>query len=104
MAGKKGIKHFSNAIIAEVIQMKMEGKTNKEISDYYDFKDKRVIKNLINRYNRKQRQSQSGVLPRKKGRPRKSSQSNEATKDERIRQLEMENDLLRSFLFEAGRR
>lgn len=39
MAGKKGMKHFGDDIIEEVLQMKNEGKTNREISKYYGFKD-----------------------------------------------------------------
>lgn len=104
MAGKKGMKHFGEAIIEEVLEMRNQGKTNKEISEHFGFKDKYVIKKLIMRYNKKQRQMQVGVLPRKKGRPGKNELNTVADKDRLIKQLQMENELLRSFLSEVGRR
>lgn len=104
MAGKKGMKHFGDAIIEEVLQMKSEGKTNREISEHFGFKDKYVIKRLIKRYNAKQRKVKMGIPLRKKGRPRKSKLQSPADKDQLIKQLTMENELLRSFLLEAGRR
>lgn len=101
---KKGTKHFGAAILEEVLQMKREGKTHAEISLYFGFPNKFVIKKLVERYNRKQRKVESGVLPRKKGRPRKTSPDTLVEKDQVIKQLTMENELLRSFLSEVGRR
>lgn len=104
MAGKKGMKHFGADIINEVLQMKNQGKSNREISEYFGFRDKYVIKRLIYRYNRKQRQIEVGILPRKRGRPRKNEIQTSQDKDRLIKHLQMENELLRSFLSEAGRR
>lgn len=104
MAGRKGIRNFGADIIEEVLQMKSKGKTNKEISLHLGFKDKSVIKQLIKRHNRKQRQKEEGVVPRKIGRPRKSEPRTLDDKDKLLKQLQMENELLRSFLSEAGRR
>lgn len=100
----KGQKHFGAAIIDQVLEMKHQGKTHREISEHFGFEDKGVIDRLITRYNSKQRQFEAGIAPRKKGRPRKSEINTEAAKDELIKQLQMENDLLRSFLSETGRR
>ena len=97
MAGRK---HFGDQIIDEVLRMKKEGVTNREISEIYGFKDKYVIKQLIARYNRKQRLIQAGVMPKKVGRPRKSELSSEAYKDNEIARLRRENDLLRSFHYQ----
>jgi len=47
----KGRKHY--AIIEEILQMVSEGKTQREISEYYGFKDKMVVRELIKRHNRK---------------------------------------------------
>lgn len=100
----KGRKHFGDAIIDEVLKMKNEGKSNSEICERFGLSSKRVIVQLINRYHRKQRLMMSGVLPRKIGRPRKSELATAQYQDNIIKQLKMENELLRSFLSEAGRR
>lgn len=101
----KGQKHFGDVILNEVLVMKEQGKTNREISEYFGFKDKFVIKQLIARYHRKQKKLQAGIVLRPKGRPRKGMELTiEQEKDNQIRQLKMENELLRSFLQIAGRR
>lgn len=99
MAGKKGATHFGKGIIDDVLRMKAEGKTNKEISVHFGFSNKRTIKDLITRYNRKQQQSGENHP----GRVSKQPQA-EVSKDKLITQLQMENELLRSFLYEIGRR
>lgn len=104
VSGQKGIKHFGEQIISDVLRMKAQGKTNREISEYYGFKDKYVIKQLIKRYNRKQKMIQAGIVPRRKGRPPKGYVVTEAEKDNEIKRLKMENELLRSFLQIAGRK
>lgn len=105
MSGIKDMKHFGDAILGEVLSMKQEGKTNREISEYFGFKDKYVIKQLIARYHRKQKRIEEGILIRPKGRPRKGTElTDDKKKDNQIKQLKMENELLRSFLQIAGRR
>ncbi|WP_371376313.1 hypothetical protein [Sporomusa aerivorans] len=104
MSGKKGTKHFGEAIIKDVLQMKSEGKTNREISEYYKFKDKYVIKQLIARNNRKEKMIQVGIVPRRKGRPPKGYIATADEKDNEIKRLKMENELLRSFLQIVGRK
>lgn len=104
MSGKKGTKHFGETIIKDVLQMKSEGKTNREISEYYELKDKYVIKQLLVRYNRKQKLLQAGIVPRRKGRPPKSYTATTDEKDNEIKRLRMENELLRSFLQIVGRK
>ena len=71
MSGKKGMKHFGEHIIDDVLRMKAEGRTNREISEYYQFENKYVIKGLIKRFNRKQKMLLDGIVPRRKGRPPK---------------------------------
>lgn len=98
-------KQFGEVIIDEVLKMKEQGKTNREISELYGFKDKYVIKQLIARYKRRQRKIEAGILIRPKGRPRKGTElTDEQNKDNQIKQLKMENELLRSFLQVVGRR
>lgn len=101
----KGQKQFGDAILNEVLMMKEQGKTNRQISEYFGFKDKFVIKQLIARYHRKQKKLEAGIVIRPKGRPRKDAElTTEQAKDNQIKQLKMENDLLRSFLQIAGGR
>lgn len=106
MSGKKGIKHFGEHIIDDVLRMKAAGKTNREISEFYEFENKYVIKGLIKRFNRKQKMLLAGIVPRRKGRPPKCYvvTDDEKDKDNEIKRLKMENELLRSFLQIAGRK
>ena len=100
----KGQKQFGEVILSHVLKMKAEGKSNREISEFYELKDKYVIKQLIARYHRKQKKIEAGIVILPKGRPRKGSELNaEQKKDNEIKQLKMENELLRSFLQVVGR-
>ena len=92
----------------EILELKGKGFTNREIGDKLGFTQKQ-IHNFIIRYNEKQRKLAAGIAIRKKGRPTKETVVTEedkladlryklARKDARIKQLEMENELLRDFL------
>lgn len=99
----------------EILRMKSEGKTRKEIGDALGFSPEQ-IHNFIQRYNRKQEKLAAGMVIHRKGRPPKGghevteeSKSAElryilARKEARIRQLEMENELMRDFLSLTGRK
>lgn len=104
MGTNKGRKHFGEVIIEEVLRFKAEGRTHREISEFYGFEGKHVIKELLKRHRRKQKMLEVGIVPRKKGRPKKINLLDEKGKDEELKRLKMENDLLRSFLSERGRR
>lgn len=80
-----------------ILQMRNEGRTRQEIADALGF-EKVQIKNWINRYNRRNTE-----LPRKKGRPRKKPISESHAMSLRIRELEREVELYRSFLQTVGR-
>lgn len=86
--------------------MAAEGKTQREIAEYYGFKDKYVVKQLLTRERRKERKLEAGILPRPKGRPRKDSAPREIVAEQayKIQRLQMENKLLRDFLQSAGRK
>ena len=92
------------ALEAEIMAMKEEGKTNREIAEHYGFKDKYVVKQFVSRYNRQQRRIEVGIVPRRRGRPPKGYEPTEQEKDNEIKRLKMENELLRDFLRHAGRR
>lgn len=86
--------------------MLAEGKTQREVAEYYGFKDKQVVKKLLKRERAKQRKLEAGVLPRPKGRPRKDAASRDIMPEQayEIHRLQMENKLLRDFLQFTGRK
>ena len=92
----------------EIMQLWEQGKTLREISEQLGFSYKQV-REFKTRYNRKQKKIALGIAIKKKGRPAKNSIVTEedkladlryklARKDARIKQLEMENELMRDFL------
>lgn len=92
----------------EIIEMRAQGKTGREIQEKFGL-SKKQYKNFITRYNRRQDKIAAGIVIKKKGRPAKDSVVREkdkladlryklARKDARIKQLEMENELMRDFL------
>ena len=99
----------------EIFELKRKGVTNREIAEKFGFKDKYVVKQLVARYNRNQRKTEAGIALNRKGRPPKDYTVTEQDKvadlrykinrkNSRIKQLEMENELLRNFLKETGRK
>ena len=87
----------------EIFQMKAKGKSNREIREYYGL-SKKQLGNLITRHNRGEKRLQAGIFPRRRGRPPKGYQPTEQEKDNEIKLLKMENELLRDFLRIAGRK
>ena len=92
----------------EILELKNNGYTKKEIGEKFGF-TKEQIHNFISRHNAKQRKLEAGIALYKKGRPAKDRVVTEemkagelryiiARKDARIKQLEMENELMRDFL------
>ena len=75
-----------------ILQMKAKGCTRREIAEKTGITPDQVHQFLC-RYNRKQRNMKAGILPKKKGRPSKSS-----SMEAEIARLRMENELLRDFL------
>ena len=92
----------------EIIRLWEEGKTLRQIGEVLGFTHKQM-KDFKTRYNQKQRKIAAGISIKKKGRPAKDSVVSEedkladlryklARKDAKIKQLEMENELMRDFL------
>ena len=92
----------------EILEMKSQGKTLREIGNQLGFSYEQVH-NFISRHNEKQRKIAAGIAIKKKGRSAKDSVVTEedkladlryklARKDAKIKQLEMENELMRDFL------
>lgn len=92
------------AVEQEVLLMLESGKTQREVAEHFGFKDKYVVKFFVLRHRRNQRLCEAGIVPRKRGRPPKGYVPGESEKDNEIKLLRMENQLLRSFLQLAGRR
>lgn len=98
----------------EILEMRAQGKSKREICEIFGFEMKQLT-NFITRYNRREEKIEAGVAMRAKGRPPKNYEITEkrkinelkyiiARKDSRIKQLEMENELMRDFLSRAERK
>ena len=98
----------------EIIRLYEEGTTLREIGEKFGFSYKQM-RNFKTQYNEKQRKIAAGIAIRKKGRPSKDTVVTEedkladlryklARKEARIKQLEMENELMRDFLSLTGRK
>lgn len=91
-----------------------KGNTHREIGESLGF-SKEQVKGFVKRLHAKERKVDAGKVPKKKGRPAnedKYTQTNKvselkymlARKDAKIKQLEMENELIRDFLSLTGRK
>ncbi|WP_317855171.1 helix-turn-helix domain-containing protein [Chakrabartyella piscis] len=100
----RNISHYEK----EILELKANGSTRREIGEIFGFTQEQVH-NFISRYNKKQRKIDAGIAIHKKGRPSKDCAISEgdkvaalkyalARKDAKIKQLEMENKLMRDFL------
>lgn len=94
------------ALLPEIKAMLAEGKTQREVAEYYGFQDKQVVKGLLKRERRKERRLEAGILPRPKGHPRKDTAPRDIVAEQayEIQRLRMENQLLRDFLYFTGRK
>ena len=103
----------------ELLELKAKGLTVREIGEQYGLTYEQTH-DFFKRYNRKQRKIAAGIPIKQKGRPRKDGfevppsiqqlsklaqlQYELASKDRRIKSLEMENELMRDFLSLTGRK
>ena len=99
-------KYTKIALLENEIQaMHAAGKTRREIAESLGL-EKKQIENWVNRHNRKERRLNAGILPKRKGRPRKNliSENIVEVQAAEIKRLKMENELLRDFLQSVGRK
>lgn len=90
-------------IEAEIVEMRKAGKTRQEIADHFGL-SKKQIASWVTRYNKAQAKLAKGIMPRRKGRPRKDGQPPHESEAAELKRLRMENQLLRDFLrFTEGR-
>ena len=96
----------SQALLPEIKAMLAEGKTQRDVAEHYGFRDKQVVKRLLERERRKERKLAAGIIPRPKGRPRKDTAPRNIVAEQayEIHRLQMENKLLRDFLRSTGRK
>lgn len=101
MAGKKGMKHYTTAIKREAIRLRQEeGMTNRQIMERLGITSERRVRLWCEKY---RNEGQMGIEPKAKGRTRIARTEQEQIAYE-LEHLKMENELLRNFLYEAGRR
>ena len=93
-------------LLSEIKAMLAEGKTQRAVAEYYGFRDKQVVKRLLEREHQKGRKLEARIRPRPKGRPRKDAAPRDIVAEQayEIQRLRMENKLLRDFLQFRGRR
>ena len=103
MSGKKGMKHYPSSIKEQAVRMHLEEhKTTTEIMETLGINDKWRIWKWCERY----RTYGMFEVPssKAKGRPRQDVRTAQEQLNYEIKQLKMENDRLRNFLYEAARR
>jgi len=99
-----GKKYTKVEHLASVVEFRHnQGETYREIATSMGL-SREQVRELMKRERRKQRKIEAGYIPQPKGRPRKSGQSEEERKNNEIVLLRMQVELLRNFLYEAGRR
>ena len=94
-------KQYWKEILPKVLELEEQGYTHKKVAEELGYTRKQ-IKGLMKRYHKNQRKLPD--VPAKRGRPRTRPMTAQEELATRIKQLEMENELLRSFLQAAGRR
>ena len=103
MSDKKGYTHIKK-LEREILELLANGKTQREVAEHFGFRDKYVVKTFVSRHKQRLKEQQAGITPGRKGRPSKGSVPTGADKDNEIKRLHMENELLRDFLRAAGRK
>ena len=103
--GERNYTHVQG-LLPEIKAMLAEGKTQREVAEYYGFRNKQVVKKLLERERKKEHKLEAGILPRPKGRPRKDAAPRDIVAEQayEIQRLRMENQLLRDFLHFAERK
>lgn len=102
MSGKKGMKHYSASIKEQAVRMHLEeGLTTREIMERLGIVSERRVTLWCENY---RREGHLGLQPKPKGRPRKHARTPQQQLEYEMKQLKMEIELLRNFLYEVERR
>ena len=93
-------KHYWKRILPRVLELEVQGYTHRMAAEELGYSYEQ-IKKLVERYHKNQRKET--LVAVKRGRPRTRPIKDEEAYQKRIKQLEKETELLRSFLQAAGR-
>lgn len=85
------------AVEAEILRMHSEGETHRAIAEVYGLEREQVQK-FLKRHREKQALLRAGQASKPKGRPRKDGPPPGQNPETELKQLRMENKLLRDFL------
>lgn len=96
-------KHLTQWEKAEIEGLNKEGLSHGEIGERLGY-SRMQIKEYFHRLYRKERAGTTLTPPKRKGRPRKTPPPPQKEYEQRIKELEREVELLRSFLHAVGRR
>ena len=93
-------------ILPEIKAMIANGKSHREIEEFFGLTGDRPVHNLLKRERRKEKKVAAGIVPRPKGRPCKDAPPRDVVAEQayEINRLKMENKLLRDFLQLTGRK
>ena len=102
---KRNYTHLQTLLPA-IKTMHASGMTHREIAEHFGFKDKFVVKRLLNRERNKERKIMNGIIPRPKGRPRKNAAPMDLVTEQayEIARLKRELALLQDFIQLIGRK
>ena len=94
-----GKRKWTNMQVLEpqILEMREAGLSRRMIANELGL-ELRQIENWINRRNRARAKLSLGIVPKRKGRPRKRPLSTTEEYEQEIARLQMENKLLRDFL------
>ena len=92
------------ALLPEIKEMIAEGKSHREIEEHFGLTGERPIHHLLKQDRRRERKLAAGCDPKPKGRPRKDGQLPKQDIQKELKQLRMENKLLRDFLQSTERK
>ena len=91
-------------LLSEIKAMIAEGKSHREIEEFFGLTGDRPIHNLLKCERRKEAKLCSGIQLKAKGRPRVRPLCEKEEYEKEISRLKMENELLRDFLQLTGRK
>ena len=94
-------KHYWKEILPKALELEQQGYTHRMVAEALGY-TRQQIKELLKRDRRNKQRME--VPFQKHGRPRTRPLTTQEEFTARIKQLEMENELLRSFLQAVGRR
>lgn len=86
MSGERGYTHIKE-LEREVLELLASWNTQREVAEHFWFLNKYVVKDFVKRYNKRQKELESGIVPRRKGHPPEGYEATELDKDNKIKQL-----------------